>query len=165
MSGAIAKLSAKAIEKAVAEVSKEQQFTSLPEDGSPFQKMLDSVSEGQEFAAKLGVDNQAIGMQASGVQAISAEGIPIDTANFATGMREPEGINKVVDMLSEVNKGQMQMETMVNEILYSGKKFSNQELLAIQAHVFHFAQVTELVVKTADQGVSSIKSLLNTNIQ
>jgi len=71
----------------------------------------------------------------------------------------------VVDLLGDVNKGQMQMDSMVNQILYSGKKFSNQELLCIQAHVFHFAQMTELTVKVAEQGVSSVKSVLNTQIQ
>lgn len=160
-----AKLSAKVIEKTVNEVSKQQTF-STPQDGSsPFKQMLDSVDTGQEFAANLGMTNTQIGLPSSDVGALSARGISIDNANFAIGLEQPNGIDKVVDLLSEVNDGQMQMENMVNQILYSGKRFNNQELLAIQAHVFHFAQVTELVVKTADQGVSSIKAVLNTNVQ
>lgn len=165
MTGAYTKLSAKVIEKTVTEVSKQQKFGQFPEDGSPFKQMLDSISAGQEMATSLGITGQEIGLPSSHVNAISASGIPIDTANMAVGLEQPQGMQKVVDLLSEVNDGQMQMENMVNQILYSGKKFSNQELLAIQAHVFHFAQVTELVVKAADQGVSSIKAILNTNVQ
>jgi len=67
-------------------------------------------------------------------------------------------------MLSEVNKGQMQMDSLVNHVLYSGKKFSQQELLVVQAHVFHYAQMTELTVKVAEQGVSSFKSVMNTHV-
>jgi len=165
MVDAASKMSAKVIQKAVKDVANEPRFTNLPQDGSPFQNMLDNLSSGQEFAGALGVGNENIGLPSSGVNAISAADMPINQANFVTGTSDVNGIDKVVDLLSEVNNGQMQMENMVNQILYSGKRFSNQELLAIQAHVFHFAQITELVVKAADQGVSSVKAVLNTNIQ
>jgi hypothetical protein len=67
-------------------------------------------------------------------------------------------------MLSEVNKGQLQMDSMVNEILYSGKKFGNQELLAIQAHIFQFAQMTEMTVKVAEHGIGSVRTVLQTQM-
>ncbi len=73
--------------------------------------------------------------------------------------------NKVVNLLSEVNKGQMQMDGMVNQVLHSDKKFSNQELLAIQAHVYHYAQMAELTVKVAEHGTTSVKQVLNTQVQ
>lgn len=167
MSAAYSKLSAKVVQQAVKEVGKEQHLTNLPEQGgnSPFKQMLNSLSSGTEIVHELGLTNNQIGLPHDNIQAISASGIDVDTANIKVGLEQPKGIDKVVDLLSEVNDGQMQMENMVNQILYSGKRFSNQELLAIQAHVFHFAQVTELVVKTADQGVSSLKTVMNTNIQ
>ncbi len=169
MVGAYTKLAAKVIEKSVTDVNRQQAMGGVgggfQDQVSPFQQMLNSVEGGEQFAANIGVGNQNIGLPSHHVNSISADGIPIDTANYNVGLNQPDGINKVVDLLSEVNNGQMQMEGMVNQILYSGKKFNNQELLAIQAHVFHFAQVTELVVKAADQGVSSVKSVLNTNIQ
>lgn len=162
----VAKLSANVVEKTVTEVAKQQNTNMFPDgEASPFKQMLDSIGAGEEMAASLGMTSNQIGLPSSSVSAISADGIPIDAANINVGLEQPGGIAKVVDLLSEVNDGQMQMEKMVNQILYSGKRFSNQELLAIQAHVFHFAQVTELVVKTADQGVSSIKAVLNTNVQ
>lgn len=159
------KLTAQVIEKTVTEVGKQQQFNNLPEGGSPFQQMLDTMSADGGMVSELGLDNGEIGLPSYDVNAISAEGINVDTANLQVGLERPDGINKVVNLLSEVNDSQTQMQNMVNQILYSEKRFTNQELLAIQAHVFHFAQMTELVVKVADQGVSSVKSVLNTNIQ
>lgn len=161
-----AKLTAQVIEKTVSEVSKQQvQVNQVSEGGSPFKQMMDGMSSGQDFASKLGYGGNDIGLGGNQVNAISAEGISIEQASANVGIGKPDGASTVVNMLSEVNNGQMHMDNLMNEILYSGKRFSNQELLAIQAQVFQHAQITELVVKAADQGVSSIKSVLNTNIQ
>ena len=165
MVGAFTKLSAKVIDQAVNQVTKQQQFNGTSGENSPFKQMLDSIGSGEQMASDLGMKNQNVGLPSSNMNAISGVGMNIDTTSVNTGVADPNGTQKIVDLLSEVNNGQMQMENMVNQILYSGKRFSNQELLAIQAHVFHFAQITELVVKAADQGVSSLKSVMNTNIQ
>jgi hypothetical protein len=125
--------------------------------------MLDSMSAGPEMMDALGIGKEA-GMGSTPATSLSAESFSFDPAQVKVGLEEPKGIDKIVDMLSEVNKGQMQMDNVVNEILYSGKRFSNQELLAIQAHVFHFAQMSELTVKVAEHGVTSVKSVLNTQI-
>lgn len=165
MTGVYTKMTAKVIAKTLGEVSKQQSTPSISGQDSPFKEMLNSMDTGNEMVNKLGMANNDIGLPSSDVQSMSAEGISFDTEKFKVGIEAPDGMNKVVDLLSEVNNGQMKMENMVNQILYSGKKFSNQELLAIQAHVFHFAQITELVVKAADQGVSSLKAIMNTNVQ
>lgn len=162
-----AKLSANVIDKAVQETIKRQGSTVMPEESSPFKQMLDQMNDGMEFARNLGMTANDIGFSfpTQGLDSISAAGIPIDEANLAIRHDSQSGIDKVVAILSDVNDGQMRMENLVNEILYGGKRFSNQELLAIQAHVFHVAQMTELAVKVADHGVSSTKAVLNTNIQ
>lgn len=156
------KLTATAIEQAAKKTVKE---TAPIEGESPFKQLLGQMDTGgQDMANMLGI-NRDTSLGGSATKAISAEGISLDSSNVNVGLEQPKGIDKIVDMLSEVNKGQMQMDNLVNEILYSGKRFSNQELLAIQAHVFHFAQMTELTVKVAEQGVSSVKTVLNTQIQ
>jgi len=96
---------------------------------------------------------------------LGGESINFDASQETFGIGEPNTSQKLVDLLGEVNKGQIQMDSLVNNILYSERKFSNQELLCIQAHVFHFAQMTELTVKIAEQGVTSIKGVLNTQVQ
>lgn len=159
------KLATAAIENAAKKSEKD--IAKLPEGGdSPFKQMLDNMDIGQDMAKTLGIDKNANLSHVSGnMEAISGDSIAFDPAKTNIGLEDPKGIEKIVDMLSDVNKGQMQMDNLVNDILYSGKRFSNQELLAIQAHVFHFAQMTELTVKVAENGVSSVKTVLNTQVQ
>ena len=157
----ISKLSSEALGKAVG--SSEGIAKPLPQ-GSSFKEVLNNVDAGKEFADQLGIGDAT--MDPTGkMQTLSANTIEFNPADAVTSVGKPETSQKIVDMLSEVNKGQMQMDSLVNNILYSGKKFSNQELLCIQAHVFHYAQMTELTVKVAEQGISSVKAVLNTQVQ
>lgn len=157
-------IATKIVEKAVGEAVKQEKPSALSPESSPFKEMLNSMSVGEDLS-NLGITPGDLGLPSSQVNAISADGIPIDESRLRIGMTDPNGMEKVVDLLSEVNNGQMKMENLVNEILYSGKRYTNQELLVIQAEVFQVAQATELVVKMADQGVSGAKTVLNTNIQ
>jgi hypothetical protein len=129
--------------------------------------MLSQMDSGEDFAKSMGMmggESQDINPM-SRVETIGADAVAFTPTEGTTGVTNPAATEKVMDMLGEVNKGQMQMDTLVNHVLYSGKKFSNQELMVIQAHVFHFAQMTELTVKVAEQSVSSVKSVLNTQVQ
>ncbi|PIR17494.1 MAG: hypothetical protein COV46_03955 [Deltaproteobacteria bacterium CG11_big_fil_rev_8_21_14_0_20_49_13] len=157
------KLATTAITQA-AKASEKEVMQPLQTGESPFKQLLNGMDAGEEMVNMLGIDKNA-GLGSGQMGAISAENISVDPAKLNVGAESPKGIEKVVDMLSDVNKGQMQMDNLVNEILYSGKRFNNQELLAIQAHVFHFAQMTELTVKVAEHGVSSVKTVLNTQVQ
>ena len=161
MNNIYGKLATTAIEQAAKKTEKDI-ASPLNTSESPFKKMLDGVSAGQEMTELLGIGQNNI---AGKFDAISAEGIQFNASDAKVGLESPKGIDKIVDMLSEVNKGQMQMDNVVNEILYSGKRFNNQELLAIQAYVFKYAQLTEMTVKLAEQGVSGLKTMVNTQIQ
>ncbi len=132
--------------------------------GSAFAELLQETGEGHAFADMLGMtDNQ---MLPNGqTQAVSAEAIPFDMSKNEVASVEPTGGQKITEMLADFNQQQMHMDNLVNEVLYGGKKFSNQELLAIQAHVFHVGQMTELTVKSVELAVSSFKGVMNTQIQ
>jgi len=132
--------------------------------GSSFADVMKKIDSGQEFADQLGVLDRSI-TPAENMRSLEGDTVAFQPHDQVTEIGRPEASRKLLDMLGEVNEGQMQMDSLVNNILHSGKKFSNQELLVIQAHVFHFAQMTELTVKVAEQGVSSIKSVLNTQVQ
>jgi len=135
------------------------------EQGASFNDILsEKMDGGMEFADAMGMMDNDI-TPTNQMQAMNGADVSYTPEIDVTEVGNPEASEKVLDMLGEVNKGQMQMDSLVNHILYSGKKFSNQELLVIQAHVFHFAQMTELTVKVAEQGVSSLKSVLNTQVQ
>ena len=156
------KLATTAIEQAA---KKSESEAAKPLEGeSPFKQLLSQLDVGQEMVEMLGIDNGS-GLGGGKMEAISASNIELNPSEVRVGLEEPKGTEKIVDMLSDVNKGQMQMDNLVNEILYSGKRFTSQELLAIQAHVYHFAQMSELTVKVAEQGVSSVKTVLNTQVQ
>lgn len=129
-----------------------------------FADIMKKIDPGTDFAGELGLLDNDIS-SANTMQSLNGNGVDFTPTERATEVTSPEASEKIVNMLGDVNNGQMQMDSLVNHILHSGKKFSNQELLVIQAHVFHFAQMTELTVKVAEQGVSSVKSVLNTQVQ
>lgn len=158
----LGKLSSQALNKAV---EKTNGTTAPIERNTSFRETLSRIESGAEFAEMLGIGGQQEINPTARMRALEGADIAFTPDEGATGMGRPDAQEKLLDMLGEVNKGQMQMDSLVNHVLYSGRRFSNQELLVIQAHVFHFAQMTELTVKVAEQGVSSIKALLNTQVQ
>jgi hypothetical protein len=132
--------------------------------GQSFKAILDGMDVGNELVQNLGLDNRDLS-PTNQIQSLGGSGIDFNPVNGVANSTGPNTGERILDMLGEVNKGQIQMDSIVNHILYSGQKFSSQELLVIQAHVFHFAQMTELTVKVAEQGVSSLKSVFNTQVQ
>jgi len=164
MNAIYGKLATKAVETAAKQSEKNLTQVQNGNGDSAFKQMLNEMDTGKDFAQALGIGKD-MGLGNGHMEVISAGDVNFKPEDMNVGLEEPKGAEKIVDMLSEVNKGQLQMDNMVNEILYSGKKFSNQELLAIQAHVFHFAQMTELTVKVAEHGVGSVKQVLNTQVQ
>lgn len=129
---------------------------------SPFQQLLENTWEDFGLNDMLGSKNQLLPQ--GGAQAVSAAEIPFNAQSQMTEMK-PDGETTLVRMLADFNEQQTHMDGLVNEILYGQKKFSNQELLAIQAHVFHVAQMTEMTVKSVELAVSSFKGVMNTQIQ
>ncbi|MBN1282903.1 MAG: hypothetical protein JXA24_03935 [Proteobacteria bacterium] len=158
----VTQLNSSALGKAI---TNSEGMSKVAGQGSSFNDILSQKMDGgMEFADAMGVLDNDI-TPTNHMQSLEGGEVAFTPEIDVTQVGSPEASGKVLDMLGEVNKGQMQMDSLVNHILYSGKKFSNQELLVIQAHVFHFAQMTELTVKVAEQGVSSIKSVLNTQVQ
>lgn len=158
----VGKLNQEALGKAV---TKSEGMAQEANRGSSFKEMMTQVESGAEFADMVGIGGETSIDPTTQMMSLNGEDVSFMPGQEVTEIGQPETSRKVVDMLGEVNKGQMQMDSLVNHILYSGKKFSNQELLVIQAHVFHFAQMTELTVKVAEQSISSVKSVLNTQVQ
>lgn len=133
-------------------------------NGSGFKDVLNNMQSATDFADKLGLSNSGVDITGN-MHTLSANEVAFDPTTSVAEVGEKGMSKKVVGMLSEVNSGQIQMDNMINQILYSDKKFNPQELLAIQAQVFHYARVTELTVKLAEHGVQSVKQVLNTQVQ
>lgn len=162
---AAAKVGKAALDASVKTVSEKPSVSTsnvMPEE-SPFKQMMNNM--GTDFAASIGVSPADLQNGPGEIQSLSAEGISPLPEWLDVGVDKPSGAQTVVDLLSEVNHGQMRMDNLLNEILYGGRKFSNQELLAVQAHIYHYSQITELTVKVAQEGVSSVNKVLQTQVQ
>lgn len=160
VNNAVAKLGQQALSKAV---SRTEQLKPIDQKGG-FAEVLNNMQSAQDFAQSLGMTSGNV-ESAKGVQALPADAISFSPADSVTQPDGPQVGRKVVDMLSEVNDGQIQMDSLINQILHSNNKFNPQELLAIQAHVNHYAQMAQLTVKVAEHGISSTKQILNTQVQ
>lgn len=157
---AIAKLGNKALNKAVTKA--EAQNKPLAESG--FKQMLDNAQSAEKFAENLGISSSKI-EPTGNMQELSANNVSFDPEVGVGNVEKPEMSGKIVDMLADVNKSQIQMDNLVNQVLYSQKKFQPQELLAIQASVQQLGLLNELAVKIAEHTVSSTKQVLNTQVQ
>jgi hypothetical protein len=156
----VAKLGQQALSKAA---SRTEQLKPVGGQGG-FAEVLNNMQSAQDFAQSLGMTSGKI-ESAEGLRAIPGNGVDFSPVDSMTKPEGPQVSRKVVDMLSEVNDGQIQMDSLINQILHSNNKFNPQELLAIQAHVNHYAQMAELTVKVAEHGISSTKQVLNTQVQ
>lgn len=158
----VSKLNSSALGKAVG--NSQNAVGAAKPNGKSFSDIMKKIDSGTEFADQLGMKDKGIDPTGK-MKVLEGDAVSFEPTNEVAEITKPEASEKILDMLGDVNKGQMQMNSLVDHVLYSGKKFSNQELLVVQAHVFHFAQMTELTVKVAEQGISSIKSVLNTQVQ
>jgi hypothetical protein len=69
----------------------------------------------------------------------------------------------VQKMLRDVEHGQNQMELIMREAM-SGRKFNPQELLALQAGVYRYAQELELASKVVEKATTGVKDTLKTQV-
>ncbi|MBI4211444.1 MAG: hypothetical protein HY540_02280 [Deltaproteobacteria bacterium] len=155
------KLSTEAMSKLTEKVTPQSGDT----PGSSFKDILQSTQDdGTDFAKMLNMDNTDASPMRQ-MNSLSANMVDYHPAQMPTGVGQPDFSRKIIHMLSDVNKSQQQMGSIVNHILYSGKHFSNSELLVIQAQMFEYAQTTEITVKLAEHSIGSVKSVMNTQVQ
>lgn len=155
-----AKAGTQALTKAI---DKAEHLNKPLSSGTGFKDLLNNMQSATEFADMVGIRSNSIDPTGN-MKSLSAGEVGFTPVEGVSETGGPDVSRKVVDMLSDVNHGQMQMDSMINQILYSDRKFSNQELLAVQAHVYHYAQMAELTVKIAEHGISSTKQVLNTQV-
>lgn len=143
-------------------------FSSVTDGGaenSPFKNVMNSMGSQEDLAASIGIDPSDLTPAGPQFSTINADALKPQLEFTQTESGGKHGKDLVVDLLQEVNQGQMKMDYFTNEILNGGKKFSQNELIAIQARIYHFSQITELTVKVAQEGVSSTKTILSTQVQ
>ncbi len=70
---------------------------------------------------------------------------------------------RLTKMLDGLLGGQDRM-TKIMDMALSGKQFSAQELIAMQAGVYRFSQEVELTSKVVEKATSGIKQTMNTQV-
>jgi hypothetical protein len=146
-------------EKALTEGSKGGAPTSGESD---FSKVLNQKMGESDQMSKV-MEALGVGPEKSmQVQSISAEGLEIDPAKLATAQPEANMSSKTVDMLTDVNRGALQMDNII-EMTTSGRKFNPAELLAMQAGMHKIALEIDLTGKVMEQANTGAKQLLQTN--
>lgn len=149
-------------EKVASEVQKGSGVVS----GSQFEQLLTSRMEqlGQQTDLTQKI-MQSYGLapaeQQPQLKAISGEGLEIRTASI-TENQEIRTQGKALELLTEVNRGALQMDNII-EMTTSGRSFSPPELLALQAGVHQIALNIDLTGKILEQVNTGTKTLLQTN--
>ena len=160
-----AKIASQALTKAFENSQAETSKAPAAQGGNNFSEMLGQADAHAQIMDILGVEQKSQILPGGKVNSLSAADIPLEQGMQSVNPPNSTGGEKVMSMLSDFNNQQSQMDLLVNQIMYGDKKFSNQELMAIQAHVFHIAQMTEMTVKSVELAVSSFKGVMNTQIQ
>jgi peptidoglycan hydrolase-like protein with peptidoglycan-binding domain len=78
-------------------------------------------------------------------------------------VKDPQKMDGMKRVLSNVMDGQNALDSIIKKAA-SGKQFSNQELLAMQAGVYKFSQELELTSKVVEKATSGVKQTMQTQV-
>lgn len=156
------KLATQVLQKAFENSSQAEGKTATAGQGN-FADLFKNAQSDLDFPKALGIGDNRL-LSNSPAQAISADQVAVDPD--AVSLQFEKGKNPVfVDLLADFNSQSQRMDTLMNDVIFGNRRYSNQELLVMQAQIFHMAQEVELTVKVAELGVSSFKGVMNTQIQ
>ena len=123
----------------------------------------DEVGEAQE------VDGVRMGEQPNSVDRTQAP-TPADRVSDVTastsavsGKAESRSTRVLTQILTDMEKGQGVMDKLIDQGL-SGKRFSNSELLALQAGMYRYTQELELTGKVVEKATTGLKETLKTQV-
>ncbi|MCP4503596.1 MAG: ATP-dependent helicase HrpB [Deltaproteobacteria bacterium] len=98
----------------------------------------------------------------------TAQNNSVNGAQNTTGVRKVEGTTKSSEsslkkMLNQMVDGQNKLDDII-KMATSGKAYSQQDLLAIQASVYKFSQELDLTSKVVEKATSGIKQTMQTQV-
>ncbi len=160
ISGATAKIANEMVKEMQQAMQQAEQLTKTNEvSGANFQNKLDAQNLTQQndpnkIGGAISSLREAIQTQRTGAPPVPAAGETNNSKPLGGAMQK---------VFEDVMAGQNKLESIMNLAL-SGRNFSQQELLALQAGVYRFTQELELTSKVIEKGTSSIKQTLNTQV-
>lgn len=92
----------------------------------------------------------------------------LNAADGNLGVRQVEGVQKGAGkgfkkLLGGIVDGQGKLDQII-KLATSGKKFSHQQLLAVQASVYKYSQELELTSKVVEKATSGVKQTMQTQV-
>lgn len=136
-------------------------------EGSDFAKLFDDKLQSGQVEEQVNDMIKDFGLsqqQQVADKVIPGPNLSLDAVQPVSGSQITSTPNKILSFLSEVNRGQLQMDGII-EYATSGQKMSAQTLLGVQVGVYQFAHELELATKVVEQGSNAHKTLWNTNFQ
>lgn len=138
--------------------------TSMPKTGpSAFADMMEALGGKEGAGQMIQPGDVPGGAHYEGIAAGHLE--PADGSLALREVNGTSGTSTVVELLQDVNTSHMKMDQFYSALLDGTKQYSMQELMLIQAKIYQLSQVTEMCIKVTQEGVSSVKSTLNTQVQ
>lgn len=131
-------------------------------ENSPFAQVLASKVEATGTSSHGKLNSQILEsfglVPEKKIGAISAQGLEISPNEIRAG-QEIRTNGKVMDVLTEVNRGAHQMEDMIT-LATSGQKFTPAELIGLQAGLSRNVFQLEITSKVIETSASSTKQVL-----
>lgn len=125
-------------------------------EGPQFNEVLDS----QRVAGVQETRPGAIDVLRAAQQADAAPAVPAIGQSMNQSSAVMTGVHRIME---DVMQGQNKLEEIISLSL-TGRNFSTNELLALQAGVYRFTQELELTSKVVEKGTSTVKQTMNTQV-
>lgn len=160
--GATSKIASEMAKEVQQAMQQAEQLTKSQEVGAGnFQNRLETQQLTQvNDPNKIGGVNGTVDRLRDAIAAQRTGAPPVPAAGETNNTKLGGAMQKVFE---DVMAGQNKLEDIMNLAL-SGRNFSQQELLALQAGVYRFTQELELTSKVIEKGTSAIKQTLNTQV-
>ena len=132
---------------------------------SDFAKLFENKLQGEQMITEDLM--KSFGMSADGQlsdKVIATPEFAINPTELVKPTQPSSILEKVSSYVAEVNRGQLQMNGIIEQAT-SGAKMSPQDLLGLQVGVYQFTMELELTSKLTEQIPNAAKTLWNTNFQ
>lgn len=164
VSGGIGKASQQMMQELQKQMSEQVQQGNGPDKAQFNDMMVQDVQQAQDPSKVQGVNDPTRAQsvlktaQANATQKVDTNNMDIKASTGDSTTRT--GLKK---MLNQMVDGQNKLDDII-KMATSGKKYGQQELLAIQASVYKFSQELDLTSKVVEKATSGIKQTMQTQV-
>ncbi len=164
VSGGIGKASQQMMQELQKQMSEQVQQGQGPDKAQFNDMVVQDVQQTQDITKTQGVNDptraQSVLKTAQANANMEVDGKNMDIKSTEADSTSRSGLKK---MLNKMVDGQNKLDDII-KMATSGKKYGQQELLAIQASVYKFSQELDLTSKVVEKATSGIKQTMQTQV-